>query len=108
MKAVDGTSVTVTNSFVASSATAFVSKSGTVTAKNSFIISTSKNTYWSANAESGNGGTTFTIENNVTATTVTIGSNTRKPIDLLNEGSEKSGNTWVYVYGKSYPVMRIK
>lgn len=108
MGAVDGTSVTITNSFVASSATTFVSKSGTVTAKNSFIISSSKNTYWSANAESGNNGTTFTIENNATATTVEIDGKKTKLIDLLNTSSTTSGNTWVYVYGKSYPVMRIK
>lgn len=109
MGAVGKDEVTVTNSFVASSATAFVSNTGgTVTAKNSFIISTSKNTYWSAGTTSKNSGT-FTIEeNNVTATTVTIGSNTRKLIDFLNEGSKDSGNTWVYVYDKSYPVMRIK
>lgn len=109
MGAVGKGEVTVTNSFVASSATAFVSNTGgTVTAKNSFIISTSKNTYWSAGTTSENSGT-FTIEeNNVTATTVTIGSNTRKLIDFLNEGSKDSGNTWVYVYDKSYPVMRIK
>lgn len=109
MGAVGRDEVTVTNSFVASSATAFVSNTGgTVTAKNSFIISTSKNTYWSAGTTSENSGT-FTIEeNNVTATTVTIGSNTRKLIDFLNEGSKDSGNTWVYVYDKSYPVMRIK
>lgn len=111
MGAVDGTSVTVKNSFVASSAIAFVSTTGgTITAKNSFIISTSNtNTYWSADATSGNSGTTFTIDkNNVTATTVTIDSQKNKLIDLLNAGSKDSGNTWVYVYGKTYPVMRIK
>lgn len=111
MGAVDGTSVTVKNSFVASSAIAFVSTTGgTITAKNSFIISTSNtNTYWSSDATSGNSGTTFTIDkNNVTATTVTIDSQKNKLIDLLNTGSQDSGNTWVYVYGKTYPVMRIK
>ena len=103
MGAVDGNEVTVMNSFVASSATAFASDKGTITTKNSFIIS-SPNTYWNVDAV----GTEFVIGDNVTATTVTIGSNTKKLIDLLNEGSETSGNTWVYVYGKSYPVMRIK
>lgn len=107
MRAVDGNKVTVKNSFVASSAKAFVS-SGTITIQNSFIIS-SPNTYWSVNAASGNSGTTFTIEeNNVTATIVEIGGQKTKLIDLLNEGSKDSSNTWVYVYEKSYPVMRIK
>lgn len=101
--------VIVTNSFVASSATKFVSGEGTITAKNSFIIKTPNNTYWSAESASGDKGTTFTIDpNNVTATTVTINDTATKLIDLLNTGSEGTGNQWVYVYGKNYPVMRIK
>lgn len=103
--------VTVKNSFVASSATSFASSGTTITVQNSFIISTSanNNTYWSTEAASGDSGTQFTIDpNNVTATTVTISSTTTKLIDLLNAGSEDTGNQWVYVYGKNYPVMRIK
>lgn len=101
--------VIVTNSFVASSATKFVSGEGTITAKNSFIIKTPNNTYWSAESASGDKGTTFPIDpNNVTATTVTINDTATKLIDLLNTGSEGTGNQWVYVYGKNYPVMRIK
>lgn len=109
MGSAEGNDVTVTNSFVASSATKFVSGEGTITAKNSFIIKTPNNTYWSAESASGDKGTTFTIDpNNVTATTVTINDTATKLIDLLNTGSEGTGNQWVYVYGKNYPVMRIK
>lgn len=109
MGSAEGNDVTVTNSFVASSATKFVSGEGTITAKNSFIIKTPGNTYWSAESASGDKETTFTIDpNNVTATTVNIDNVTTKLIDLLNTGSEGTGNQWVYVYGKNYPVMRIK
>lgn len=109
MGSIDGSGVIVKNSFVASSATSFAS-SGTIIVQNSFIISTSanNNTYWST-AASGDSRTQFTIDpNNVTATTVTISSTTTKLIDLLNAGSKDTGNQWVYVYSKNYPVMRIK
>lgn len=106
MESDEGNGVTVTNSFVASSATGFAS-SGTITIQNSFIINTSDNTYWSTTA--GDAGTKFDINaDKVTATTVTINSKKTKLIDLLNEGSKDTGNQWVYVYGKNYPVMRIK
>lgn len=99
--------VIVKNSFVASSATSFA-PSGTTTVQNSFIISSTNNTYWST-AASGDSGTQFTIDpNNVTTTTVNINNTTTKLIDLLNAGSKDTGNQWVYVYGKNYPVMRIK
>lgn len=108
MGSFDGSDVTVKNSFVASSATSFA-PSGTITVQNSFIISTSNNSYWSTEAASGDSGTQFAIDpDNVTATTVTISSTTTKLIDLLNAGSEGTENQWVYVYGKNYPVMRIK
>lgn len=104
MGSFEGSGVTVKNSFVASSATGFVSN-GTITAKNSFIINTSENTYWNTKAN----GTQFTIDaDNVTATTVAIDNVTTKLIDLLNAGSEGTNNQWAYVYGKNYPVMRIK
>lgn len=109
MGSAEESNVTVTNSFVASSATKFVSGEGTITAQNSFVINNSDNTYWSTTATLGETGTIFNINvNNVTATTVTISDVTTKLIDLLNTGSEGTGNQWVYVYGKNYPVMRIK
>lgn len=109
MGSAEESNVTVTNSFVASSATKFVSGEGTITAQNSFVINNSDNTYWSTTATLGGTGTIFNINvNNVTATTVTISDVTTKLIDLLNTGSEGTGNQWVYVYGKNYPVMRIK
>lgn len=110
MGSAEESDVTVKNSFVVSSATSFASSTSTITVQNSFIISsTSNNTYWNTEAASGDSGTQFTIDpNNVTATTVTISSTTTKLIDLLNAGSKDTGNQWVYVYGKNYPVMRIK
>lgn len=111
MESTEGSGVTVENSFVASSATGFTATNnkGTIIPKNSFIITTSYNTYWNANATSGDNGTEFTINtDNVTATTVTINDTTTKLIDLLNAGLKDTGNQWVYVYGKNYPIMRIE
>lgn len=109
MKSADENGVNVKNSFVASSAPGFTF-SGAITAQNCFIIGTSgNNTYWSTTSTSGDDGTTFTIDSdNVTATTVTIDNVATKLIDLLNKGAETTSNQWVYVYGKTYPVMRIK
>lgn len=106
-----GANITIQNSFVASSATGFVSTTtGTVTSKNSFIINSTGGTYYSDTSTNTNG-ETFTIATNITDTTVGTENLAKLLIDLLNTASQTDTDTedhWVYVYGKSYPVMRIK
>lgn len=108
---IDGT-VTMNNCFVAYDGAARLAGTGTVTAKNSFFLDTI----------SGNmTGTYYDKDGSSTGKTITVNGQTGqlvvaptdKLIDLLNAGSNTLNSTtgqkyWVYVYGKNYPVMRIK
>lgn len=105
--------VTMTNCFVAyAGAAGFAGSGQTVTAKNSFFFDTKekKGTYYDKDGKKASNDITVDTNNKLEIIT----DNSTKPvtalklIDLLNEGSKDSGNTWVYVYDKSYPVMRIK
>lgn len=110
----DKTSGTVTmiNCFVAyAGAAGFAGADQKVTAKNSFFFDTTKTgTYYDKDGNKASNDITVDTNNKLEIIT----DNSTKPvtalklIDLLNEGSKDSSNTWVYVYEKSYPVMRIK
>lgn len=105
--------VIMQNCFVAyADAAGFAGSGQTVTAKNSFFFDTKekKGTYYDKDGKKASNDITVDTNNKLEIIT----DNSTKPvtalklIDLLNEGSKDSGNTWVYVYDKSYPVMRIK
>ena len=105
--------VTMQNCFVAYKGATQLAGTGTVTAKNSFVFNTTNdegNYYDNSNntmkitADATNGQLIVTSSNTNT---------THKLIDLLNTASNTLNTTtdkkyWVYVYGKNYPVMKIK
>lgn len=111
--------VTIQNCFVAyDGATGLAGTGETVTAKNSFFFNTvspGTGTYYDENGSST--GKAITVDTQtgqlVIASTEGYGQQTDKLIDLLNAGSNTLNSItdqkyWVYVYGKNYPVMRIK
>lgn len=111
--------VTIQNCFVAyDGATGLAGTGETVTAKNSFFFNTASpgtGTYYNKNGSST--GKAITVDTQtgqlVIASTEGSGQQTDKLTDLLNAGSNTLNSTtgqkyWVYVYGKNYPVMRIK
>lgn len=111
--------VTIKNCFVAyDGATGLAGIGGTVTSKNSFFLSTTSGnitgTYYDESDSSTGKTITVDTQTDQLVVTPTEGSGqTDKLIDLLNAASNTLNSTidqkyWVYVYGKNYPVMRIK
>lgn len=112
--------VTMQNCFVAyDGATKLAGTEGTVTAKNSFFFNTAAKTgtYYDENDSSQGKNITVDAQTGqlvVTTSTTKETDKTEKLIDLLNKASNTLNNDmtneayWVYVYRKTYPVMRIK
>lgn len=110
--------VTMQNCFVAyDGATKLAGTGETVTAQNSFIFNTAAEatgTYYDENVSLQGKKITVDAQTGqlvVTTSTEKETDKTEKLIDLLNKASNTSNNNetyWVYVYRKTYPVMRIK
>ena len=112
--------VTIQNCFVAyDGATKLAGTEGTVTAKNSFFFNTAAKTgtYYDENDSSQGKNITVDAQTGqlvVTTSTTKETDKTEKLIDLLNKASNTLNNNttnetyWVYIYRKTYPVMRIK
>lgn len=113
--------VTMQNCFVAyDGATAFAGTGESVTAKNSYIFNATTGnitgTYYDENDPSTEKTITVDAQTDQLVVTTSTGGSTNqtdKLIDLLNTASNTLNKTtdkkyWVYVYGKNYPVMRIK
>lgn len=105
--------VTIQNCFVAySGADKFAGGDGTITAKNSFVFDTDKKTgtYYAAD-----GTTNHPISTDAKGRLLVTNS-TADPADMLinllnnasKTGDDDTNTYWVYVYGKPYPVLKIK
>lgn len=111
--------VIIQNCFIAyDGATGLAGTGETVTAKNSFFFNTASlgaGTYYESDSSTEK---TITVDTQtgqlVIASIEGSDQQTDKLIDLLNAASNTLNNNtadqkyWVYVYGKNYPVMRIK
>lgn len=109
--------VTIQNCLVAyDGATGFAGTGGTITAKNSFFFNTAETvtgTYYDENNPSTEKAISADAQTGQLVVTTTGGTDKKdKLIDLLNAASKSLNSNdktyWVYVYGKTYPVMRIK